>query len=152
MDTLAPEVRRRVMQANRGRTLPERAFASALWKQGARFLTSDGYRSRYGEALLGKPDIVFRRARLVVFVDGCFWHGCPQCGRRTKSHRAFWRRKIDRNRRRDRVVTRGLQRAGWQVVRIPEHSIKRPSARLEVANRLVRRILRTSSSHRSDDA
>lgn len=82
---------------------------------------------RRGQALPGRPDFVFRAERLAVFVDGCFWHGCPRCYRRPSSNQEYWDAKIARNRARDRAVTRQLRRTGWSVVRIWHHdlSIKR---------------------------
>src|SRR4051794_4274460 len=59
---------------------------------------------RRNQSAFGKPDFVFRRARLAIFVDGCFWHGCPRCGHIPKTRRVYWRKKIIRNRNRDRAV------------------------------------------------
>ncbi len=70
-----------------------------------------------------RPDFVFPKARLAVFVDGCFWHGCPRHGTRPKGNAAFWRRKFAANRARDRRVNRALRRAGWRVLRIWEHAL-----------------------------
>ncbi|HQL96452.1 MAG TPA: very short patch repair endonuclease [Candidatus Hydrogenedentes bacterium] len=81
---------------------------------------------RRGQPVLGRPDFVFRRERVAVFVDGCFWHGCPKCYRRPKSNRKFWDAKAARNRARDAEVTRALRRAGWTVVRIWEHALRHP--------------------------
>lgn len=67
-----------------------------------------------------RPDFVFRRERVAVFVDGCFWHGCPRHATRPKQNRAFWDAKIARNQTRDRLVTRELRKAGWTVLRIWE--------------------------------
>ncbi|MDZ4200932.1 MAG: hypothetical protein U1C96_02160 [Gallionella sp.] len=64
---------------------------------------------RRNQPLLGKPDFTFRRGRIVVFVDGCFWHGCPKCYKRPKSNRKYWDAKIAANRKRDRYVTRTTQ-------------------------------------------
>ena len=72
-----------------------------------------------------RPDFVFRRARLAVFVDGCFWHGCPKHATQPKNNRAFWRRKLSTNKIRDRLVNQTLRRAGWRVVRIWECSLQR---------------------------
>lgn len=82
--------------------------------------------------VLGKPDFVFRAAKLAVFVDGCFWHGCPRHGRMPKSRVAFWAAKLARNIERDREVRRGLRKQGWRVLRIWEH---------ELAERNVTRLL-----------
>lgn len=78
---------------------------------------------RRKQKLPGRPDFVFRNERLCVFVDGCFWHGCPKCYRRPGSNRAYWDAKVERNRMRDRQVTRELRSADWQVLRIWEHQL-----------------------------
>jgi DNA mismatch endonuclease, patch repair protein len=75
--------------------------------------------------LPGRPDFVFVAARVALFVDGCFWHGCPVCDRRIpRSRRAFWQEKITTNRLRDRRVTRQLRAQGYRVLRVWEHSLK----------------------------
>ena len=76
----------------------------------------------------GRPDFAFRKQRVAVFVDGCFWHGCPRCFRLPKQNRAFWRAKIETNRRRDRSVNGRLRRLGWKVVRIRECQLKNSAA------------------------
>src|SRR5262245_49837333 len=73
---------------------------------------------RRNNKLPGKPDFVFRAQRLALFVDGCYWHGCPVHYNRPKSNRAFWDAKIARNRQRDREVKRLLKAKGWCVLRI----------------------------------
>lgn len=90
--------------------------------------------------LPGSPDFTFRKARLVVFVDGCFWHGCPRCYRRPKSNRPFWDAKVARNRGRDLRVSRELRQHGWRVVRIWEHALRKPAS---VMSRIVRHLSRT---------
>ncbi|MDZ4290052.1 MAG: very short patch repair endonuclease [Prosthecobacter sp.] len=75
--------------------------------------------------LLGKPDFVFRRERVVVFVDGCFWHGCPVHGRRPGQNQVYWDAKMLRNKKRDREVTRELRKRGWQVLRVWAHELTR---------------------------
>ena len=85
---------------------------------------------RRNQPLLGKPDFTFRRERVVVFVDGCFWHGCPKCYKRPSSNQKFWDTKIAANRKRDRFVTRELRKLGWQVVRIWQHQLKKPTRTL----------------------
>jgi len=74
--------------------------------------------------LPGKPDFFFKRKRLAVFVDGCFWHGCPRCGHIPKTRRSFWHTKILRNMQRDRMNARRLRKIGYSVLRIWEHSLK----------------------------
>ena len=74
--------------------------------------------------LLVRPDFVFRKQRLVVFVDGCFWHGCPAHYTRPKARRVFWDAKIAANRARDRRINRALRAAGWRVLHVWEHGLK----------------------------
>lgn len=93
------------------------------------------YGWRRNRPVFGKPDFVFPEVRLAVFVDGCFWHGCPRHGTKPRSNKEFWRLKIARNQKRDRLVTKRLKAAGWRVLRIWQHDlgVKREA-------RLVRRI------------
>ncbi|MGH7953217.1 MAG: very short patch repair endonuclease [Limisphaerales bacterium] len=93
---------------------------------------------RRNQKLFGKPDFVFPKKRLVVFVDGCFWHGCPRCYRRPRSNLKYWDTKIFRNRKRDRKVKSVLKKLGWRVVRIWAHELKTP-------NRCVQKLLRISA-------
>lgn len=86
-------------------------------------------------ALPGRPDVVFLRARVAVFVDGCFWHGCPAHCRVPAGNRPYWVRKIARNRARDRAATRALRARGWRVIRIWEHAVQADAAR--AARRVV---------------
>ena len=83
-----------------------------------------GWRRR--QAVFGRPDFVFRKTRVAVFVDGCFWHCCPKHGTRPRNNRMFWRRKFSRNKARDLLVNKTLRRVGWRVVRIWEHELRKP--------------------------
>jgi len=98
---------------------------------------------RRSSTLTGKPDFVFPRLKLAVFVDGCFWHGCPIHGTKPKNNAAFWRKKISANRARDRLVTRTLRAQGWRVLRIWEHELTRKNER-----RLLRRLGTLICAHR----
>lgn len=93
---------------------------------------------RRNNTLFGKPDFVFRKQKLALFVDGCFWHGCPKHGHFPATNKAFWRKKILRNIERDREVLRFLRKAGWRVVRVWEHDLARKNEK-----RLVARLRRT---------
>ncbi len=73
-----------------------------------------------------RPDFVFRAARVALFVDGCFWHACGKHSNLPANNRAFWRKKLDANRARDRLVNRTLRRLGWKVLRIWEHDLHHP--------------------------
>jgi len=111
----------------RGNATTEGALAAILRAQGW-----SGWRRQ--QAVLGhngkgapfrvRPDFLFRARRLVIFVDGCFWHGCPRHGTKPKGNAAFWRAKFRRNLERDRRDTRNLRRSGWQVVRLWEHELR----------------------------
>lgn len=94
-------------------------------------------RRRDGAKWRVRPDFVFRARRLAVFVDGCFWHGCPRHGTRPQGNRGFWLRKFRLNRARDRRNARDLRRAGWRVLRLWEHEL-RPKARGRLLGRLRR--------------
>lgn len=76
-----------------------------------------------------KPDFVFPKPRLAVFVDGCFWHACPRHATKPRHNAAFWRKKLAANQARDRKVNRALRAAGWRVVRIWEHQLRRHAVR-----------------------
>jgi DNA mismatch endonuclease (patch repair protein) len=80
----------------------------------------------------GCPDFYFPKARLVIFVDGCFWHACPRCGRLPSSNAKYWTPKIDSNRRRDNRTRRDLRAQGFHVMRIWEHEVKNASWLLRV--------------------
>lgn len=81
---------------------------------------------RRHQRIWGNPDFIFRRARVAIFVDGCFWHGCRWHCRMPKSRQSFWTPKMARNKARDRDVGRNLRIKGWRVVRIWEHTLREP--------------------------
>jgi DNA mismatch endonuclease (patch repair protein) len=87
--------------------------------------------------VFGKPDFVFPQSHLAVFVDGCFWHSCPEHHTVPATNTSFWSAKLERNRARDRAVNRALRRSGWKVIRIWQHELKNP---LSVAGRLRRHL------------
>ena len=89
-----------------------------------------------------RPDFVFPKWRLAVFVDGCFWHGCSKHGTQPANNRAFWRCKFAANKTRDRLVTRTLRRQGWRVLRIWEHKLTRKNQ-----GRLLRKFSRVLTPH-----
>lgn len=107
--------RSEIMSRIRSRdTAPELRLRRALVAASLR-----GYRLHQGPH---KPDVSWPGRRVAVFVDGCFWHGCPRHGKVPKTRTGYWRAKIDGNRARDRAATLALRRAGWKVVRYWEHS------------------------------
>jgi DNA mismatch endonuclease (patch repair protein) len=114
MDRVTREVRSKIMASVRtaGGTT-ERKMEKLLRHRGIR-----GYKKQWPVA--GKPDFAWPKSKVAVFVDGCFWHGCPRCDRPSKSNTKFWRLKILSNRRRDARVSRKLRKAGWSVLRVWE--------------------------------
>jgi DNA mismatch endonuclease, patch repair protein len=95
-------------------TGPEMELRRALHAAGLRFRTHD-------RSLPGTPDVVFPKARMAVFVDGCFWHGCPDHGVLPKSNRDWWREKLETNRKRDQRKDAALADLGWVPVHFWEH-------------------------------
>jgi DNA mismatch endonuclease, patch repair protein len=84
-----------------------------------------GWRRR--RPVFGKPDFVFQKQKVAVFVDGCFWHACPKHSTMPANNRAFWQRKLLANRARDHRVSRTLRLEGWRVIRIWQHELRQPS-------------------------
>lgn len=118
-DWLTREQRSRNMSSirSKGNRTTEARFAALLRAQHI-----SGWR-RHGR-LSGKPDFVFPQRRVAVFIDGCFWHGCPRCYKLPRDNRRYWRRKIAGNRLRDRRNARLLRATGWRVLRFWEHSLE----------------------------
>lgn len=110
-------------------TKPELELRSELHRRGLRFRKDLPVRV---PGRVVRPDVVFTRARLAVFLDGCFWHCCPQHGNVPKANGAYWQPKLERNVARDRAVDAALTDACWQVLRAWEH--EQPS---EVADRIL---------------
>jgi len=108
-----------VMKGNRSNnSKPEVQLRSALHRNGLRFYKN--YRVQLAKRVI-QVDIAFPKRRLAVFVDGCFWHGCPDHGRIPKSNPDYWSAKIVRNMQRDLRVGAELRKAGWKVLRVWEH-------------------------------
>lgn len=87
--------------------------------------------------ILGKPDFVFPKKRIVVFIDGCFWHRCPKHCRMPTTNVQYWINKIDGNTRRDRQVTKELKKNGWIVIRVWEHELKGCASLSRKLNRII---------------
>ena len=117
-DVFTKTKRSQVMAAIRARGNKDTELKLAAILRAARIT---GWRRH--QPLPGKPDFVFRSQRLAVFVDGCFWHGCPKHGHNPKSNRAYWLPKLRRNRERDAAISRQLSVAGWTVIRLWEHQL-----------------------------
>ena len=80
---------------------------------------------RHVKKIPGKPDFIFPKQKIAVFVDGCFWHGCPKCYKKPKTNKKFWKEKIEGNIKRDKKNRAKLRREGWKVLRIWEHDINK---------------------------
>jgi len=118
-DVLTPAQRKHNMSSIRGKnTKPEIRLRKLLWSQGAR-----GYRIHH--SILGKPDIVFTKKKIAIFIDGCFWHKCPVCFQEPETRKEFWKKKISSNVERDLKNTKKLQADGWTVLRFWEHEIRK---------------------------
>jgi len=99
-------------------TVPEVKLRKLLFATGVK-----GYRIHYD--LPGKPDIVFVKRKIAVFIDGCFWHKCPIDFQEPESHKEYWTKKIQSNVDRDKKVNDQLKSDGWTVIRIWEHEVKK---------------------------
>jgi len=120
-DVLTPAQRSFCMSQNKGRnTSPELRLRKECWALGLRY--------RLHPALPGRPDLAFPKARLVVFIDGCFWHGCPLHYQAPKSQSDFWAGKRRANAERDRRAEEALEANGWRVMRVWEHDLRNPLA------------------------
>ncbi|RMG34064.1 MAG: very short patch repair endonuclease [Methanobacteriota archaeon] len=121
-DKFSADVRSRIMSKIRGKnTKPELQVRKLLWNSGYR------YRIHYpiqGMTKVIRPDIAFPNKKIAIFIDGCFWHACPKCYREPKSNVDFWKKKISRNKERDREDTENLEQLEWTIIRIWEHEIK----------------------------
>lgn len=115
-------------------TGPELALRRELHRRGLR------YRVNVPD-LPGRPDIALTRARIAVFVDGCFWHGCPDHAVAPRANAAWWRSKLDANVTRDRRTDERLQELGWSVIRAWEH--ERPSDVADVVEKRWRERIRS---------
>jgi DNA mismatch endonuclease, patch repair protein len=119
MDKVSRETRSKIMAKVRSRDnrSTERKLRSSLAGSGI-----SGYKLNVKD-LPGVPDFVFPEVKLAIFVDGCFWHGCPHCYRRPHSSRKYWDEKVKRNMKRDRKNKALLREMGWISIRIWEHSL-----------------------------
>lgn len=132
-DVLMPAQRRYCMSRIRGKnTKPEITLRKALWGQGLRY--------RVNNRLPGRPDIVLSDCKTVIFVDGCFWHMCPNHFSLPKNNRRFWKAKLKGNVVRDREVNLALTNLGWKVIRVWEHDI---ADHLDRCIARVRKVLRS---------
>lgn len=138
MDNLSPEDRKKNMSRirSRGNHSTEWRLRSSLVGAGI-----SGFKMHLA-SLPGKPDFAFTQQRVAIFVDGCFWHGCPECYVRPKSSQTYWDAKLRRNKTRDVKVNSELEQMGWIPIRIWEHVLKQPAE----ARRIVSKVLDSAES------
>lgn len=119
MDTFSKAERSRIMASVKSRDTKSTELKFLSFLKEAHIT---GWRRNY--PLTGKPDFVFPHFKIAVFIDGCFWHGCPRHCRMPASNINYWNKKIERNKIRDKKITKTLKMKGWAVIRIWEHEIK----------------------------
>ncbi|HAC14604.1 MAG TPA: very short patch repair endonuclease [Bacteroidetes bacterium] len=123
-DVLTSEQRKKNMSHILGKnTGPEIKLRKLLWSNNIR-----GYRIHYN--LPGKPDIVFTKKKIAIFIDGCFWHKCPVDFQEPETRKEFWMKKINSNVERDQKNTRQLQDDNWTVMRFWEHDVRKNPAEI----------------------
>ncbi len=116
-DTISKQKRSEIMRAVKDRdSRIETAFRKALWHKGFRYRKNS---IKY----FGKPDIVLKKHKTIIFVDSCFWHGCQAHCRIPETRREYWVDKIERNRERDQEVNNYYKKLGWHLFRVWEHEI-----------------------------
>lgn len=137
---MPPMTRSENMSRIRSRdTVPEIRLRKALWAAGCRY--------RLKSKLPGQPDLVFSKARLAVFMDGCFWHGCPIHYSAPRTRQDYWRPKLRRNVLRDISVNRMLVSDNWRVIRIWQHELKDME---DVVRRIISLIHGTDKTYQTD--
>lgn len=132
-DNLSRQKRSRVMSSIKGKdTRPELTIRRILWQVGVRYRVHDN-------SIPGTPDISNKTMRVEVFIDGCFWHGCPTCYKPPLTNPRFWREKLTANRHRRHLVLQSLAAMGWTTREFWEHDVKRDPSRVaqEIARLIV---------------
>lgn len=132
VDTFTPEKRSEIMAAIRssGNKSTEARMIDLLISSGI-----SGWRL-HSKEILGNPDFIFDENKILIFVDGCFWHGCKQCKKIPKTNIEFWDNKLKENIKRDKKNTRQLRHLGWRVLRVWEHELRKSPQK--VINRILR--------------
>lgn len=121
-DTVSKKKRSEIMSAIRSR---DSEMELSLRKE----LTRAGLKYRKNVANLeGKPDVAFTGKKIVVFLDSCFWHGCKSHCRLPQANRDYWKKKIERNKKRDREIDKIYKNKNWKILRFWEHELKKPAS------------------------
>jgi len=125
MDTVSKQKRSEIMSRIKSQDSKiEKVFRKELWKLGFRYRKNSG---KY----FGKPDIVLKQHKTVIFIDSCFWHGCKRHCRVPTAHKSYWLRKIARNKVRDKEVMTHYKKQEWKIFRIWEHELSSPHSKVE---------------------
>ncbi len=137
MDNITKEKRSKIMSAIHSKnTVPELTLRKALWARGFRF------RVQYSKE---KIDVAFPAKKVAVFVDGCFWHGCPLHSHKITTNESYWQPKLERNKERDKQKTEKLRNQGWVVMRFWEHELTDVGAVVsEIAQKLKEKKRKTA--------
>ena len=125
-DTVSKRKRSEIMSKVRSKDSKiEVNFRKVIWEAGFRYRKNP---TKY----FGKPDLVLKKYKTVIFVDSCFWHGCKQHCRLPATRKRFWNEKIERNKKRDKKVNRHYKKIGWNVIRVWEHDLKKRDFKFNV--------------------
>lgn len=125
MDSVSKQKRSEIMSRIKSRDSKiETLFRKELWKLGFRYRKNSG---KY----FGKPDIVLKQHKAVIFIDSCFWHGCKKHCRIPTARKNYWTKKLARNVARDKEVTRHYKKQGWKIFRVWEHELSSPHSKSE---------------------
>jgi DNA mismatch endonuclease (patch repair protein) len=134
MDTVSKQRRSEIMSRIKSRDSKiETLFRKELWRRGFRYRKNSG---KY----FGKPDIVLKRHKTVIFIDSCFWHGCKKHCRIPTIRKTYWVNKIERNKTRDKEVSRHYKKQGWKIFRIWEHNLSNDK---KVVDEIERNVVKT---------
>lgn len=117
-DVVSKNKRSEIMRTIKSKdTKIEIAFRKFIWNKGFRY-------SKNSAKYFGKPDLVLKKYKTVVFIDSCFWHGCKKHCRIPATNKKYWVDKIERNKQRDKEVNRYYKKLDWKIIRIWEHNLK----------------------------
>lgn len=123
-DVVSKKKRSEIMSTVKSKdTKIEIAFRKALWNKGFRY-------SKNSAKYFGKPDLVLKKYKTVIFLDSCFWHGCKKHCRIPATNKKYWINKIERNKERDKEVNKHYKKSGWKIIRIWEHVLKEGMAKI----------------------
>jgi len=131
-DTVSKKKRSEIMSRVKSRNSKiETLFRKELWKSGLRYRKNSG---KY----FGKPDIVLKKHKTVIFVDSCFWHGCKKHCRMPATKKGYWKNKIERNKQRDKEVNKYYKKLGWKLFRFWEHESSK--GRNKLINKIINNV------------